>query len=84
VSFEAQAVSLGLDPTRLLPYREAAAALDALAVARGGRRNLGYGPSTNTFDVDSIPAEAILLEHREVFLAEKDRLHDLLAIAGAL
>lgn len=45
---------------------------------------IGYGPRTNTFEVESIPLEAIVLAHRAVFLAERERLRELLAIAEAL
>lgn len=83
-SFEAQADSAGLDAAKLLPYHEAAGTLNALAVAQGGSRYIGYGPRTNTFEVESIPLEAIVLAHRSVFLAERERLRELLAIAEAL
>jgi hypothetical protein len=56
----------GLDAARLVQYHEAAGTLDALTVAPGSRRPIGYGPHSTTFAVESVPREAIVLAHRGI------------------
>jgi hypothetical protein len=60
------------------------ARVEALALARGGNRYVGFGPDTNTVDLDSISPESLVLYFSDVFLAESDRLDQILSIAQKL
>jgi hypothetical protein len=54
------------------------------AKRRGGRCYVGFGPETNTVDLDTIPPELIVLHFSEIFLHERCRLDELRRIAEAL
>ena len=79
-----QASSLGVDPKALAAYPLPSAELNALTVAKGGSCYVGFGPRTNTVDLRAISPEVMVLHFAEVFLRERHRLSQLLAIANAL
>lgn len=75
---------LGVKETPSELSRLASAPISALAIARGGEIYCGFGPQSNTVNLDEIAPEAVILAFNEVFLPERDRLDELLSIAHAL
>jgi hypothetical protein len=75
---------LGVSPEVLAQFGQATAVIDATALARGGERYLGFGPTTNVFRVEDVPLDVIILRNRGVFLGEAARLDDLVKTARAL
>lgn len=79
-----QASRFGVDPSNLANYPLASAIVSALTFARGGHCWVGFGPTSDTVDLDQIPYELSVLNYAEAFLAERDRLDQLVAVATRL
>lgn len=75
-----QAKSIGIDPVLVLAHRDKSNVLSLFNIAKGGECWYGFGPKENTFDVDSVPIDAIIMNSIGVFLLEKDRLTDIVSI----
>jgi hypothetical protein len=60
------------------------AQIDATAIARGGDCYAGWGPITNTGNLDHVAPDVIVSRYLEIFFEEYGRLDEIIAIAGAL
>lgn len=72
--------AIGIDPELILAHSAKANVLTLLNIAKGGKCWFGFGPKENTFDIDSVPIDAIILNSLGVFLLEKERLSDIVTI----
>lgn len=81
---ESQAPHFNVDPMALASYPLVSARLTAFTLARGGHCYAGFGPQTKTIDLASIAPELTVLHFAENFLANADRLDQMLSICREL
>jgi hypothetical protein len=80
----AQAPRFGFAPDAVESYPLRSARVEAFKLARGGHCYVGFGPYTNTVDLDSIPPELTVLHAANAFLTDSERLDEMVAISRAL
>ncbi len=80
----AQAPRFGVTPGAVESYPLRSAYVEAFTLARGGHWYVGFGPYTDTVDLDSIPPELTVLHSANAFLADSERLDEMVAISRAL